>query len=110
MAKTSVKTYDLSLGNDTLEIQPVGKPLDGVTLVSYHLQGDGVVNGTVTVKLQESNIHLSGQKDIASASAVANANTTEYVGRFDVGGTFLSFNVVLGTATLGVITLTLNYQ
>ncbi len=99
-------TYDLSLGNDTIQINLRDLPTSA-NAVSYHLQGDGTVNGTATIKLQETNVHGSAQTDIAGASAVANSTTSEYVGKFDVGGAYLNFDVTLGTATLGLVTLTL---
>lgn len=109
MAKLSTITYDLAGGNAAIAIQTATLPLSA-KIVSYQLQGNAAVNGTATVKLQETNVHASGQGDIINATAVANVNTSEYVGRFDIGGSFLNFDVVLGTATLGIITITLNYQ
>ena len=110
MAKLTTITYDLTGGSATIAIQKATNPLSGVSAVSYQLQGDGAVDGTVTVKLQETNVHASGQEDIVGASAVANVSTNEYVGMFDAGGAFLNFDVALGTATAGIITITLNYQ
>lgn len=98
--------YDLAGGSTTIEINAVGKPT-GASKVSYQLQGDGSVNGTVTVKLQETLIHGSGQTDITGATAVANVSSSEYVGQFDVGGEFLNIIVTLGTALAGIITVTI---
>lgn len=105
MALTEL-TYDLTGGNDTIQISLRDFPTSS-NAVSYHLQGDGAVNGTATVKLQETNVHGSAMSDIAGATAVADTSTSEYVGKFDVGGAFLNFDVTLGTATAGIVTLTL---
>lgn len=98
--------YDLAGGSTTIDINVLGKPTRA-SKVSYQLQGDASVNGTVTVKLQETLIHGSGVTDITGATAVANVNSSEYVGRFDVGGEFMSISVVLGTALAGIITVTI---
>ena len=105
MALTTL-TYDLTGGTATVPVQALGKDSRS-TKVSYHLSGDGAVNGTATVKLQESNVHDAGQLDISGATAVANVSTEEYVGEFVQGGGFLNFVVTLGTATAGTVTLTL---
>lgn len=109
MARIKSTTYDLSLGNAVVPIQVATGPLNRVTNISYQLSGDNAVNGTVTVKLQETNIHGSGQEDIVGASGIADQNTNEYVGAFSIGGGFLNFEITLGTATLGFVTITVNY-
>ena len=105
MSKVTTQTYDVSLGDDTI----VFNGLKGVDKLSYHLQGDGTMNGTVTVKLQETNVAGLGQKDIVNATAIADANTNEYVGYFDVGGDVVEFNVVTGGTTVGVISIIIRH-
>lgn len=99
-------TYDLALGSDTLAINTSASD---ISKVSYQLSG-GTANGTATVKLQESNISLTGAEDIVGASAVANVGTEEYVGEFSVGGGFVNYDIAIGTATTGIVTLTLKFH
>ncbi len=100
------QTYDLTGGATDVIITG----LAGVSKLSYHLRGDAAVDGTATIKLQESNVSLLGLKDVSGATAIANVSTDEYVGSFDVFGAFISFNVVIGTATAGIITLELRVE
>lgn len=102
----SIFIYDLAGGSTTIEINISGKPTRA-SKVSYQLQGDAAVNGTVTVKLQETLIHGSGETDILGATAIANVSSNEYVGQFDVGGEFMNIDVALGTALAGIITVTI---
>ena len=105
----TVITYDLAGGNASEPVTTVASHMDAQK-VSFQLQGDGVVNGTVTVKLQESNVHGSGPKDVPSASGIANANTSEYIDAGELNSSFINFDVALGTATIGIITMTINYK
>lgn len=98
--------YQVDQGDQTLAFQLDGKPT-GSSKISYQLQGDGDVDAVVTVKLQESNVFGSGHKDIALATAVANVNTTEYVGEFNTGGGYIYYDVTVGAATTGVLTITI---
>jgi len=109
MAKLTTITYDLAGGNTDIPVQGVGKPLNGGAHVSMHVQGDAGVDGTATIKLQESNIHASGLKDVVDMSQGINVSSSSYVAVSEIGGAFLSINVVLGTATAGIATITLNY-
>lgn len=110
MARTQIVTYDVSLGNGTVIIPSASDPLR-LNKISYQLTGDAAVDNAVTVKLQESNTEVaSSNKDISGATAVANVSTDAYIGVFEFGGNVLSFNVVVGAATVGIITLTIGYK
>jgi hypothetical protein len=109
MAELTTLTYTVSGGNATVAINADGKPVDA-SKVSMQVKGDASVNGAVTVKLQESNEHSAGQKDITGATAVADVNTNEFVPAKDVSGAYLNYDIAVGTATLGTITIILNYK
>lgn len=109
MAKITTIVYDLAIGSFSAAIQPSDKPQDA-TKVSFHLTGDGTVDGTATIQLQESSVHGSGQEDIVGAVGTVNLNTSEFVGTFDIGGAFLNWEGVVGTATAGIVNIIVNYH
>lgn len=106
MALTTL-TYDLSGGNGDVVVNTQAKTID---FISFQLDGNGSVDGTATIKLQEANTAGGTFKDVAGASAVANVSTSEYVDGGKVNSAFFNFNIVVGTATAGIVTMVLNYR
>lgn len=107
MEQTTI-TYNLVGGNTQLEVTSSSSPTKA-TKVSYQIQGDAAVNGTVTVQMQQTNVHGSGEKNVGD-SAVANVSTSEFVDIGDVNGAFINFDITLGTATVGILTFTVTYK
>lgn len=107
MAKTSTLTRLVSAGSGTLIVNT--KALD-VNTVSFQISGDGAVNGAVTVKLQESNTSGGTFKDITGTTATVNVNTDEYFDGGTINSRFVQFDVSVGAATLGTITIVINYK
>lgn len=105
----SILTYDVSIGSGTLSVTTSGIP-NTAKYVSFQAEGNGAVNGAVTVKLQESNVFGSTFKDVPSASATVNTSTSEYIDAGQFNSAYLQFDVAVGAATAGIITFTINYK
>lgn len=105
----STLTYDVSTGSGSLQITGSGRP-NSAKIVSYQVDGDGAVNGAVTVKMQEANTFGGTYKDIAGANATVNVSTSEYVDGGQFNSAFLKIDISVGTATLGILTFVINYK
>lgn len=99
-------TYDVSGGNTTVDINNTDAPTNSTTL-SMQVQGDGNVDDAVIVKFQESNVHATGRTDITGATITANTSTDEFVANKDISGGFLAYDIAVGSATAGIITIIL---
>ena len=102
-------TYDVSAGSGQLEITRPGYPNEYKS-VSFQAQGDSDVDDNVTVQLQESNDATGGFKDITGAVATVAQNTNEYVDGGLFNGAYLQMDIDVGTATIGIITILVNYK
>lgn len=108
MAEVREYTYDVSTGSGTLDItDSTGENISST--ITYQVEGDGSVDDAVTVQLQETNVYNSGFSSVGS-SVVANTGTSEYVSTTTVTGLFLSFDIDVGIATAGIITITINFK
>jgi len=105
----STLTFDVSTGNGDLQITGAGRPRSD-RIVSFQAVGDANVNGAVTVQLQEANLFAGTYKDIAGAVATVNVSSNEYVDGGQFNSAFLSMNILVGAATAGIITFTINYK
>jgi len=108
MSQTTL-TFDVSTGNGDLQITAAGRPRSD-KIVSFQAVGDANVNGAVTAQLQESNLFAGTYKDISGAVATVDMNTNEYVDGGQFNSAFLSINILVGAATAGIITFTINYK
>jgi hypothetical protein len=107
MSKITTYTHTVSGGSGTIDIPAIGLN-NVIKKVSYQAVGDANVDAAVTVKMQESNLVTGTYKDISGSTATVNTSTNEFIGVGDFTGAYLRFDVSVGTATLGIVTLTVS--
>ena len=102
-------TYDLAGGATTVNLNRDGFKAFS-SAVSMQVQGNGAVDGTATIKLQESNDFGVGLTDIAGATITANVSSDEFVADKVISGAYLAYDIAIGTATAGIVTITLEFK
>lgn len=98
--------YDVSLGDTTVDITiPQDVPTKS-TSISMQVIGAGITTGSVTTKLQESNVFAVGRTDITGATVTSAIGASDaFVVSKEISGGFLAYDIAVGAATAGTITL-----
>ena len=100
--------YNVSSGTGNVEItSPTIPNLNGKA--SANVLGDGDVDDSVSVQFQQSNDSSGGWKNIGSA-ITSDENTNEFIDLGDFNGKFIRAVITVGSATLGVISIIMNYK
>ena len=102
-------TYNVASGSGKLRI--LGQlSLSQFSKISYQAVGDNLVDGEVTVNIEESDTALGTYKVIGGSTALVNQDTDEYIDAGDYNSAHLQFDIAVGTAENGILTFTLTFK